>query len=126
MELQLISIKDYSKKKNITYEAARKQVKKYKDNELKGHIIKQGRTQFLDEFAVEFLNNRRRESPVIVVQMDKDEEIERLENENKALLVKIATLQEELLQEKDQVKLLQEEKIKLLTTTNKKRWFWQK
>ena len=43
----MISIRDYAKKNNVSYEAIRKQVKRY-ENELRGHIIKKSRTQFLD------------------------------------------------------------------------------
>lgn len=113
----MISIKDYAKQKGVSYEAVRKQVNRYKD-ELTGHIHKQNRTQYLDDEAVAFLDSKRAESPVILLQMDKDEEIQRLSNENKALLLKVAELQEKLLQEKDQVKLLQEEKIALLEAQN--------
>ena len=50
--------------------------------------------------------------------------------ENKALLLKVAELQEALLKEKDQVKLLQNEKIELLEAKNQKaekKWwqFWE-
>lgn len=121
METNLITIKEYANKKNVSYEAVRKQIQKYKDNELKKHIIKQNKTQYLDEYAVEFLDNRRRESPIMVVQMDKDEELKRLEVENKLLMVKVAELQEALLREKDQVKALQEDKIMLLEERSTKR-----
>ena len=121
MEMNLLTIKEYAQKKNVSYEAVRKQIQKYKDNELKDHIIRKNKTQYLDEYAVDFLDNRRRESPIMVIQMDKDEEIERLTNENKALLVQIAQIQDELIQtqkalsaEKDTVKQLQAEKIALL------------
>lgn len=114
MENNLITIKEYAKQNNISYEAVRKQIQKYKDNELQEHIIKNNRTQYLDEYAVDFLNNRRKESPVIIAQMDKDEEIQRLYDENKALLLKIAELQDLLLKEKDNVKQLQQDKIALL------------
>ena len=50
----LISIKDYAKNNRISYEAVRQQVKRY-SAELAGHIVKDGRQQFLDEEAVLFL-----------------------------------------------------------------------
>lgn len=67
--------------------------------------------------------------------MDKDEEIQRLSDENKALLVHIDQIQNELIQmkkalgaEKDSVKQLQTEKIALLEAKQeepeKKSW-WQ-
>lgn len=114
MEINLLTIKEYARKKNVSYEAVRKQIQKYKDGELKDHIIRKNKTQYLDEFAVDFLDNRRRESPIMVVQVDKDEEIQRLRDENKALLLKVAELQDALLKEKDTVKELQTEKIVLL------------
>ena len=129
----MISIKDYAKNKGVSYEAVRKQVNRYK-GELDGHIHKQNRTQYLDDEAVTFLDSKRAESPVILLQMDKDEEIQRLNDENKALLIKVAELQDALIKEKDNVKLLQEEKIALLEAKNetvmeedeKKPWwkFW--
>lgn len=91
-----ISIRDYAKEQHITYEAARKQVRRY-EAELEGHTYKQGRTQYIDDYAVELLNNHRRQNPVIIVQQDKDDELQQLRQENKALLQQIATLQDRLL-----------------------------
>lgn len=118
----MVSLKEYAKNNNVSYEAVRKQVNRYKE-EIKGHIFKENRTQYLDEEAVAFLDSKRAKNPVVVMESAKDDEIQRLEMENKALLMKIATLQEELLHEKDQVKLLQNEKIELL---EQKKGFWQK
>jgi len=125
----VVSLKEYAKNKGVSYEAVRKQVNRYKD-ELKGHISKVNRTQYLDEEAVAFLDSKRAESPIIIMESGKDEEIQRLEMENKALLLKVAELQEALLKEKDQVKLLQNEKIELLEAKNQKKekkwWqFWE-
>lgn len=125
----MVSLKEYAKNKGVSYEAVRKQVNRYKD-ELKGHITKVNRTQYLDEEAVAFLDSKRAESPIVIMESGKDEEIQRLEMENKALLLKVAELQEALLKEKDQVKLLQNEKIELLEAKNQKaekKWwqFWE-
>lgn len=125
----MVSLKEYAKNKGVSYEAVRKQVNRYKD-ELKGHISKVNRTQYLDEEAVDFLDSKRAESPIIIMESGKDDEIQRLEMENKALLLKVAELQEALLKEKDQVKLLQNEKIELLEAKNQKaekKWwqFWE-
>lgn len=129
----MISIKDYAKNKGVSYEAVRKQVNRYKD-ELAGHIHKQNRTQYLDDEAVAFLDSKRSENPIVIMEMSKDDEIQRLSNENKALLIKVAELQEALIKEKDEVKLLQKEKLELLEAKNeiaidseKKPWwqFWK-
>lgn len=109
----MVSLREYAKNKGCSYEAVRKQVNRYK-NELGGHINKVGRTQYLDDEAVSFLDNKRADNPVVIIEVGKDDEIKRLQEENKNLLIKIAELQDLLLREKDQVKELQEEKIALL------------
>ena len=88
--MNVISIKDYAKKNNVTYEAVRQQVNRYAD-ELGGHIIRDGRQQFLDEEAVAFLDGKRQKNPVVVIQQDKDETIEQLRQEKEQLLMKIAS-----------------------------------
>lgn len=113
------SIKDYAKEKQVSYEAVRKQISRYRD-ELKGHIQKVGRTQYLDEEAEAFLNEKRNSSPVVLVQKNKDEELEELRKEKEMLLLKVAELQDLLLKEKDQVKMLQNEKIELLEQKSRK------
>lgn len=109
----MISMKEYAKQKGITYEAVRKQVSRYKE-ELEGHISKSNRTQYLDDEAVAFLDKKRAESPIIIMEQNKDDEILRLQDENKALLLKVAELQDALIHEKDRVQQLQDEKIALL------------
>lgn len=110
--MNVISLKEYAKNNNISYEAVRQQVVRYAE-ELGEHLIKDGRQQFLDEDAVAFLDGKRQKNPVVIYQAGKDEEIERLEGENKALLRKIATLQEELLKVKDEHLALSEKSIQL-------------
>ena len=118
--MNVISLKDYAKQNNISYEAVRKQVVRYAD-ELGAHIIRDGRQQFLDDEAVAFLDAKRQKNPVAIIQMDKDERIEALEEENKILLKKLNLVQDELIKEKDKVQTLLDEKreeIKLLEVQN--------
>lgn len=96
----VMSIKDYAKARKISYEAARQQVKRY-EKELQGHISKQNRTQYLDDYAVALLDDHRAQNPVVVINQDRDEEIERLRQENKALLQQVAALQDRLLTAQD-------------------------
>lgn len=128
----MLSLKEYATNKGVSYEAVRKQVKRYK-SELEGHISKVNRTQYLDDEAVAFLDTKRQENPVILLQVDKDEEIQRLSNENKMLLLKVTELQDALLREKDTVKELQTEKIALLEAKQeqeqeavKKKSWWER
>lgn len=77
--MNLITLKDYAKQNNVSYEAVRQQVTRYVD-ELGEHIVRDGRQQFLDEEAVAFLDTKRQKNPVVIVQQNKDEEIEELKN----------------------------------------------
>lgn len=122
----MVTIKEYAEKSGKSVQAVYKQMKA-KENAalLEGHILfrKIGNksTKVLDDEAVKILDEASRTAPTVVLQSGKDDMIERLQtekeqliNENKALLIKVAELQEQLLQEKDNVKLLQQEKIELL------------
>lgn len=92
----VMSIKDYARARKITYEAARQQVKRY-EKELQGHIHRQNRTQYLDDYAVGLLDDHRQQNPVVVVNQDRDAELEKLRSENKTLLQQVAMLQDKLL-----------------------------
>ena len=87
--MNVITMREYARQKNISYEAVRKQVVRYKD-ELEGHIIQDGRQQFLDEEAVAFLDAKRQKNPVAILHQDKDEQIEQLEEQVKQLLITTA------------------------------------
>lgn len=92
----VMSIKDYARARKITYEAARQQVKRY-EKELQGHIHRQNRTQYLDDYAVGLLDDHRQQNPVVIVNQDRDAELEQLRSENKTLLQQVAMLQDKLL-----------------------------
>lgn len=102
----MISIKDYASQKNVSYEAVRKQVKRY-ETQLDGHLERIGRTLYLDDDAVAFLDEKRKKNPVVVVQEDTDRVVQGLYSENKQLLIKITALQDELIEEKSKVQELQ-------------------
>lgn len=87
--MNVVSLKDYAKEHNVSYEAVRQQVVRYKDD-LEGHIIKDGRQQFLDEEAVAFLDSKRMKNPVSIIQKSKDDELEDLRQQKEQLLLKIA------------------------------------
>lgn len=85
----MISLKDYAKQNNITYEAVRAQVKRC-HQELEEHIVRDGRTQYLDDVAVAFLDERRQKNPVVIYQQSKDEAIEAMRLELEGAYKKIA------------------------------------
>lgn len=80
----MTSLKEYAGSKHITYEAVRKQTKRYQ-KDLKGHIIKKDGKQYLDDFAIDFLDQKRNSNPIIIEQYEKEEVRIKLEEENKAL-----------------------------------------
>lgn len=96
----MVTIKEYAAKKNVSYEAVRKQVNRYRV-ELGEHLYKHGRTQYLDEEGEAFLDNKRLSNPVVLVEKNKDEQLDELQRENDSLRIKIMELQEQLLSSKD-------------------------
>lgn len=120
--MNVVTLRDYAKQNNISYEAVRKQVVRYK-KELEGHLIKDGRQQFLDEEAVAFLDAKRQKNPVAIIQMDKDETIEELKAQLDLAKNKIIDLQEQRDKLKDEKRNLELEnaKIVLLEAENGKK-----
>lgn len=119
----MIQIKDYAKEKHITYEAVRKQLKRY-EGDLEGHIIRQGNIQFLDDEAVKFLDSKRATNPVIVYEHDKDIQIEQMQNEIANLRAAVANAEhekadvlKELVAEKD-LRIEQQNKMLALEQKN--------
>lgn len=116
--MEVMTIKDYATSKGISYEAVRRQILRYSD-QLKGHITVQNRTQYLDEWAVNFLSERRRQSPIVVVHEDQAEEIETLKQQVSSLRAALEKAHAEILayREKDiaaQYELLEAKKQLLL------------
>lgn len=103
----MLSIKEYANIKNVTYEAVRQSVKRYEE-ELKDHIFVQGKTRYLDDFAMDFLDQKRSVNPVVIYEVSKDEEIERLNREVADLKDKVLKLQELLLDEQQKQLPLQQ------------------
>lgn len=99
-----ISIKDYAQDSGVSYEAVRRQVKRYSE-ELKGHVQQQGRTQFLDEVAVAFLNEHRAQNPVVVYDKGHDEKIQELITENENLRDELDAYKTKLIQAQSQLLL---------------------
>ena len=106
-ERKMVTIKEFARTENCSYEAIRQQIKRY-ETDLKSHIIKQGRTRFIDEYAAKFLREKRRAAPIVIQEQNKDDELQQLRDENKNLLIKLAAVQEEL----HQLDIEQRENIK--------------
>ena len=68
----MITIRDYAKSRNISYEAVRQSIKRHKD-ELSDLISKQGKTQYLTDAAVEILDRYRLKGKVSVYDRTADD-----------------------------------------------------
>lgn len=109
----MITIKDYAKGRGISYEAARQQISRYMEREVDGfrladHISKVDRTQYLDDEAVAFLDERRAKNPVIIQQEERDETIDRLRRRVDELQTRLLAAQDEykaLLLEKHSIEM---------------------
>ena len=109
----MITIKDYARGRGISYEAARQQISRYMEREVDGfrladHISKVDRTQYLDDEAVAFLDERRAKNPVIIQQEERDETTDRLRQRVDELQTRLLTAQDEykaLLLEKHSIEL---------------------
>ncbi len=114
----MLSIQEYADKKKVSYEAVRKQLKRY-EKELQGHISIQNRKQYLDEFAENFLAEKRKQSPIVVVETAKKEEFEAAKAEIEALKQTVLDLQSQLNASKDKIMSLQDEKMTLIEERGK-------
>lgn len=103
------TLKVLAKELNCSYEAVRKQVKRYR-TELADHIHTEHKTQYLDDYACDFLRSKRQESPVVVSRIEYDEAVELLKEKYTAAL-------EEINQLKDEKHTLEEEKRQLEAKT---------
>lgn len=111
--MEVMTLKQFAESKGITYEAVRKQVVRY-SKELSGHVIRKNRTQYLDEWAVEFLQERRRESPIVLQTENQGEEISRLQEQMDSLKAQLVSAQNKLLESQDKIISLQEDVQKTL------------
>ena len=109
----MISIKEYAQSKGVSYEAVRRQVRKFShdEKEFKKHIQEnpqRGTGTLLDDWAIDYLDKHRLPRPVIV-RASEDETQRELEN----LRSQLAKAMTELNSAKDTIIRLQDEKLAL-------------
>lgn len=90
-----ITLRDYARQNGVSYEAVRQQVKRYAAA-LEGHIHHIGRTQYLDAEAIQYLDNKRAQHPMIMYEKSKDQELQELRD-------KVVMLQAKLIEAQEQV-----------------------
>lgn len=127
-----MTVKEYADLHGVTIQAVYQQMNRKKNKAfLQEHVWMQDGVKHLDDVAVKFLERGRGNSPSVIVQTGNQERIEELERENKLLLQKVASLQEQMIQEMTrQNKRIEEltDRVLLLSDTKSKRnWkFWEK
>lgn len=98
------TIKQYAEEQGVSYEAIRKQIGTYKE-ELRDHISIKNRTQYLDDWAIDFLTAKRKENPVIIVSKEKASEVEDLRQQIEDLRTQLLLAQNALIQsQEDRIK----------------------
>ena len=108
----MITVKEFAKKQHRTVQAVYQSIDRYKI-QLDGHIQKIGRTSYLDDDAVAFLESKREQNPVVIYQQDKDEELEQLRKNADVMKAKIAELQEKINKGQENYIALQAENAEL-------------
>lgn len=126
----MLTIKEYAKSRGVTSQAVYKRLKVH-ENVLEGHIKKVNGTRYLDEYAINYLDEQRDNSPSVVVQNGSNERIEELEEENKLLRNQLWELQKKMTDEiikRDERVAELTDRVLLLSAPKedekKKRW-WQ-
>ena len=117
----MITIKDYAMQNGISHQAVYQMLGTHKE-ELDPHIVKQGRTRFLTDKAVEILEQYRQQATIVIDRQDQTERIKELEQERDNLLIKTADLGVRLADLADwkaekAVEIASAEQQKLLLTT---------
>lgn len=107
-----VSIKDYAREAGVSYEAVRKQMKRYTE-ELEGHIHQQGRTQYLDDEAVAFLDQHRLDRPIVISEAGYDRKVRELEDDKAMLEEAVKQLQAKLIAAHEQLRLSEGAQAKL-------------
>ena len=108
----IIDVKSYARQKGVSTQAVYKQISNYND-ELKGHIIKEKGKRWLDDYAVEFLDQQSNASAVAVQTIEKDEAVELLKDKYIAVLEDVKQMGIELQEAKSQLALAEKSQAQL-------------
>ena len=94
--MEMTTIKALAMAQNVTYQAIWKLVVRY-ENELKGHIVTKNKVRYLDDYAVNYIIEKRKDHPMISILDDQSHIIEALKAENENLKHQILELQNEII-----------------------------
>lgn len=107
----MTTIRDYARDHSISYEAVRAQISRYR-KDLDGHISTNGRTMCLDDYAVRFLDAKRRGNPVAIRSEEKHAEHENLKAQIDALKNELLSAQQKIIEMQTANQLLIEAKAR--------------
>lgn len=108
----LISIKDYASSKGVSYEAVRKQIGRY-SADLEGHISRTGKTQMLDEYAVQFLDSKRNNNAVAQYNIQRNSELEEAQATIESLTAQLEVAKKKVLDQAEEIKEATQHQLRL-------------
>ena len=123
----MIAVKDYAERRGVSTQAIYKQLKVHKEA-LDGHVLKENGKTMLDDYAVEYLNGNVKENPLILVDAELQEELERLRERETELLDKLDKKNDLIITMQHQIGQLQLENQQLKLAApepQKKKRFWE-
>lgn len=100
----MITIKEYAEARGKSVQAVYKAMKSKKNKErLQGHIERIEGKQWLDDIAVQILDESRADSPVIYVEDNREEQIKQYRQEVEKYKSLVIELQRQLLEKQEQL-----------------------
>lgn len=100
----MITIKQYAEARGKSVQAVYKAMKSKKNKErLQGHIERIEGKQWLDDIAVQILDESRADSPVIYVEDNREEQIKQYREEVEKYKSLVIELQRQLLEKQEQL-----------------------
>lgn len=115
--MEVMTLRQFAEAEGVTYESVRRLVTKYAED-LGNHIYTKDNTRFLDEWALAFLREKRRQSPIIRVVKDRGEEIQALqdqiaalESQREELTARLLAAQDKIAEAKSQTAVVQDKLI---------------
>lgn len=104
--LYMMTLKQFADSEGISYEAARKLVTRHAE-QLTGHVHTVGKARTLDDTAVEFLRQHRRQHPAVIVDVQRTEENDQLREQVETLKTQLLIAQQQIIDaEREKQKLI--------------------
>ena len=114
----MITIQELAREQNVTYEAIRKSVARYKD-ELEGHTVKKNRKIYLDDEGADFLRSKRRESPLVIIDQNEKDELRAAREEADMLRAALLESQQKVIQLQERLLSARDAEVKALEDRSK-------